>query len=579
MWGVLVMEQDMNNKENKEKKTFGEIIKSLGEKIVSRIKILCLQIKENLRYKKARKRSQKLYKRHKKTDSSRILFIYIVVAVTLIGLANFAVLAGAFFSKNGLSSVDMLEGTFLSTGLSIIGIAISVWAGLNIIQLLGRNRLNEIVDQYSKLEDERRELYKNQFINELKQQDRASSKYFCVRFRSATNGRDDIPASVYHKLYILESNYESVYLKGTGRISEVEVFNSTTLSEEVTTIINEISASNVCERNYTVVHEYLKSRVAELNYNFSYGSSNQPLLFIIDHCENTIFEYSDMYHLNICTGNIDNIDSDNRNIVQYILAQTYSDVNDVLRQRYVIHVLNLLADTYSRVAHLYLKKQNSDELKARKIGKELAYNYAYISVYLYEKLLTWAKEKDLYLNEFIYRNYAAALERKNSVAGFGFNYEKKEDKETINIIRENYKKAFELERETNGLRSTKDSVFKTNGSLYVKVIGKMDIFSLPSEVDKFGIEQWTDEIIEYMKTAILLFPQKLEHYKVLGIALSYKLGFIINRHDMGSIERYYYQIIDIKKKLEMEAVKDKDKEKDDYTKLLEANFEKIKNRL
>ena len=527
-------------------------------------------------YKKEYKRNKKLFKQYKRLDESRLLVIIIIIAVVIISLTNIVVLVFLIRNNGDLSSQDIIASELLNNGLSIIGIAISVWAGLNIIQLLGKNRLNEIIKQHTQFEAERRELYKKEFLNELKLQDRATSQYFCRRFRNATDKVDNIPASVYYRLYVLEINYENVYSKQAETIRKFDEFNRMTLSSEISGIIREISDFGLCEENYKVIIEYLKSRIAELNFNFGYDDSEDFILESIHCFKNTIIEYENIYHIGIKPQTDKKNMFDGNNVSQNLYTIIKQSVDRDLSKRYVAHVINTIAESHSKIAHKFLKIRNNPELKMFNISWEEAEDNISTALFLYEQLFEWNKEKNIKFEEFVYRNYAVAQERYCQLHDFHYDLFDEKEKEIIKSIRDYYKMAIEKELSSTNSHKTKEAVFQTNGSLFAKVVGNIDIWKVTDLPNKREIEQWTDEVYGYMKTAVLLFPKKLVYYKMLGIVLTYKLMFLINRRDMVSIERYNYMLLEVYKKLELEY---RGREKDKYVKMIDMNLSYIKKRI
>lgn len=98
-----------------------------------------------------------------------------------------------------ISITDKVETTIVSTGLTIIGIAISVWAGLHIIQFLENKKYEKLSDMVNEYAEERRIRNRESFLNLLKNKSDLLNVYLyneCLQ----------IPADEYSSLEYFQMN-------------------------------------------------------------------------------------------------------------------------------------------------------------------------------------------------------------------------------------------------------------------------------------------------------------------------------------------------------------------------------------
>ena len=170
----------------------------------------------------------------KTCDWTNRIFIGVISGIMGVSIITLvAILIICLWDKNG--SVEELaikvESTLLASGLSIIGIAISVWAGLNIVNAIEKKEVDDIQNNLkSSQEDidnlkndmtrtmeavnsERQNMYKGLFLQELlnTSQD-AMSRYFYKSFSE----REIHNTEVYAELVIIEQYFSQVYSQYTG---------------------------------------------------------------------------------------------------------------------------------------------------------------------------------------------------------------------------------------------------------------------------------------------------------------------------------------------------------------------------
>lgn len=168
-----------------------------------------------------------------------------------------------------ISKAEKIEASFISTGLTIIGLALSVWGGLNVVNVLDKR---EVEKRFKELEEEikKQQLQrlleqnindKNEFINCLILSEKNVFTQYLINEISRIEEKEDIS---YLQLIQIEKNYIGV--KQSHRSEFVEDKN---LQDKVRKGKDLISAL-LKKQNNSVIELYLKVRLADFNFYVGY---------------------------------------------------------------------------------------------------------------------------------------------------------------------------------------------------------------------------------------------------------------------------------------------------------------------
>lgn len=179
--------------------------------------------KEKQQRQKEERRKAKEKRRKKKRDERRerlpnVVLICVVIAVVIIGIGTLVAISGlCYVSPKAFDK--KAEATLLASGLSIIGIAISVWAGLNIVNVLQKSEIESLVKSLRKttsqiekeqeeIEKKQKEIYFASFGQELlKTSGDPVSRYFYKEF-----DKDSFTMiEEYVDIIRIEQNFSQVY--------------------------------------------------------------------------------------------------------------------------------------------------------------------------------------------------------------------------------------------------------------------------------------------------------------------------------------------------------------------------------
>ncbi len=315
---------------------------------------------------------------------------------------------------NEASFEDVAENSLLSTGLEIIGLAIAVWTGLNIVNLVTRKEVEEveermktIIDEVQKKNDELNTIYnnvenisKNEFLKELLKTDSdLITKYFYDKFLHIKCFPD-----VIYQLLSIEQIFSQIYYMHTSANA-----NAKNVRNETEELDKQIDKTLIYIKQYKEIldlkdiENYLKFRKAEGLFYRGYVLDSEREIYkaymsaikiYIEISEYFIKDFKEM--------------TENKN--ETIFPEEYEIFS---------YYSNTLGEAYSKILQKCPKYAQIDIIGEKaKFYCELAIKYA--------------KEND---REVYYRNLGCVYERLEKVKGKTL-YSK--------IILDNYEKAFQL---------------------------------------------------------------------------------------------------------------------------------------
>ncbi len=309
-----------------------------------------------------------------------------------------------------------VESGIVATGMTVIGIAIAVWAGLNIVNAIERKEfqdLNERLSEQTKLEfnELNIESFRESFLIELfKTQSDPFSLYFYREFsKYRINSIEKIP---YDKLLQIEQKYSQVYFMHTSKKETNKILLQ--YANDGILIINNIDGYTA-DINNKVFEEYLLSRLYDFYFYQGYcmeDNNNACACFL--KAAKGFLNLSKKMDLGLPSPK------------EICEKNKYEEVNSE-KIDLCIYFANAIGESYSKNMRSYSTNNN----KKREFG-DCAIGYCKLAVYLLSSLSD--KNQITSEREVYYRNYAVALENYNNLFGT-IDY-----KEILN----NYKKSFKL---------------------------------------------------------------------------------------------------------------------------------------
>lgn len=241
------------------------------------------------------------------TKNRRLLFLVVVVCIVIISVLflNFLFIMLSCFPeileycfgielKGGLDYSQRVESSIISSGITIIGVVITVWTGLNIVNILDKRYFDNLEQDVSNLNAKVTQLnqeatdYKNKIFslnNELERQENERKKaqirtdkmrllqemYITLSDESTKilitkieSDKSDIP---YLKLVEIEQKYRSVYQAHQDKF--FMNYQLIKIADEGIGLAQEVIQTNTKNDNRTL-EVYLNYRIAEFNFYKGY---------------------------------------------------------------------------------------------------------------------------------------------------------------------------------------------------------------------------------------------------------------------------------------------------------------------
>ncbi len=445
-----------------------------------------------------------------------IITFFVICIVCIAGI----VLISIF--QNDISNIEKgVESTLLATGLSIIGLAIAVWTGLNIVNAITKDDLQDIKSKFEKSKDEIVEQYKNaekkttdmqesfqkqfdntekefcKFYTELKKSTFAlflqelfktekdiCSRYFYYKF-SHFNERDIvIDLELWSLLYQIEQKFvevynlhQSIYAEdsvlvkkantGLSLIEELKHKKSIDTNDLFTEAVGDFASENPDN----IIKQFLHFRKAEFNFYKGYVKTNN-----IETAENflssakTYFSFAKIFG---CFINLNDIEDIGVDIPIYKGEQP----------EIAAYLANSIGESYSKMLHLLPTKFDTFKTSYGDIEQNFLEGYAKKAIFYCECAVKWAPKA----RETYYRNLGCAYERAEKLKG-EIGTRKKE-------VLSNYKTSLSLMiKEKSPALYTQNNVYHVILSYYERIIKQRFI-----EYDKNILDFEFEKTVEIIK--------------------------------------------------------------------------------
>ena len=458
-----------------------------------------------------------------------------------------------------MSNSEKVESILLANGLSIIGMAVAVWAGLNIANSINKKEFEETFEKIEKkitsaeskitlLNNESidvKSTLQDLFLEELLKMPEIdiTSKYFYKRFSQVK-----IPEEVLNFFSKIEQLFYQVYVLHDAPSNMREILIEKTkqgvmLIEKAKEIYSGIDCPSDVAKD---LEAYLDYRRAEFEFYKGYESGYQSFISSVKRFEGLVdcFGCKPMPEYN----------------TDFIVPKLTEDSSDSFDLK--IYFANTIGEAYSKIIHNY-----QDVIANHPNKNEEIQICAYKAIFYCKCAVEWSSysfEKP----EVYYRNLGCAYERFDKIFGFGVH---------SNEILENYKKAF-ASMKFNERPARIKNVYHTLLSYYNSYFNKK--YNLFSKADSFITEMTDKDIVllkefyEYSMFAKEHFSKNNLPYVMNGFALSniLKIKRINNECFNELTEEFCLQTMELDLLyLRLLQVKDA------YTEELQRRYDNLKN--
>lgn len=397
-------------------------------------------------------------KRNKKDIFSKILyFIVMAVFLTIIAvnylyfmsitqgsIGNLQENIQSFLqympTQSNMTDVEKVESTLLGTGLTIISIAIAIWAGLNIANSIERKELNRVSEKIEMLDKKSKKtlktlrqsniIYKNFFIQELMNlNEDETSKFFAKKFQEEELEKKLLNEIDRENIYIHLTNIEQLFYQ-VYHLHEVQSVDKQNIIKKA-----ELGKDAV-KRLRNVLNKYsLEDSVIILYLDYR----NIVFDFYMGYCVDSIKRYD--CFLNAADGfkqcsagfgvNLPQMDNEN-----YLCFPQY-DFSKENTMRMAIFLSNSIGEAYSKISEQYHNLVGKSSEHSFKITHDKLLTCAKQAIFYCGCACEW-EENDIIKREVYFRNLGCAYERYDKI----LNPEGTALKSFTHEILENYYKAF-----------------------------------------------------------------------------------------------------------------------------------------
>ncbi len=411
-------------------------------------------------------------------------FVYMVFGTIVLILMLFIIsmVLITFQSMDGNVSIKV-ESSLLATGMAIIGVAIAVWAGLNIIQVLEKDKFALLGDEFLKYKNERKILNELRFLNNVSSERNELNKYLYGRLKAEIDENEvDISPELYFELNCIEDLFQAVYKEQTlyKKSYQTDYYDvAIEKCRDIKRCINRISSREIIEL-------YIEIRILEFEFFKGYTVKKRE----VQECYQRVVEgYCKIF---------DGLEEP----MQMVREKRYIDDSIPL----TVYMFNTLGESYSRIINEYSNGEKITQRIKNQAEKAQSYYEALLCLIESPEVMGNNIKKEL-LRETYYRNYGCALERISKKV-------KKDETDAFvydSRIRQMYQKAIDIVM-SNYEENVRYHTFYTWLSFYVKVIRnyrinevlecREDIFLENTRVMK----EYTVSALHYVTIAKRKFP-------------------------------------------------------------------------
>lgn len=294
-------------------------------------------------------------------------------------------------SEQENNKTEIVESTLLASGLAIIGIAISVWAGLNIIQVLEKDKLLELEKQVTQYKHERYVTNKTLFLRSVKSDPNELNRYIYAKLSAcADEDADEVTPEMYFELNQIEEMFHLAYKEQllVQRTLDNDYFNNAIKKcKKIKLLIGKKI------HNADMFQEYLDIRILEFYFYKGYTEQSKNSGEVEDCYNNVIKGFLKIFH-------------ELKNPQSLEKEKKYLDKNIFL----TVYMLNTLGEAHSKIIESY-GEPDVVSYNMRKHAEQAQKYFAVMDSFIRDAGTVPVKERRRIVRETYYRNYAKALER------------------------------------------------------------------------------------------------------------------------------------------------------------------------
>lgn len=347
-------------------------------------------------------------------NSQRFFVFVIAILTALISLANLFCLISVcrpelisyIFPRLQLSPIQDTTSYFNSaiesTGINIVSLAISVWIGLHVIQVLEKSKfadahkmLTDLQTEVVQSSMERRQMSLKDLCKQLNSLNDEINRYLAKQIKRIDS--NSLPAELIFELAQIEVLFQRIYVAHCSKSACTEDFD---IFERISRIENKLDEIEITDKfTRQTVHDYLKLRLAETNYYYGYSKKGYPAVIAFQEAYRIYTEVFPSY----CKA--EDIKLRNESVTKESPGNIIFDC----------YMLNTIGDSCSKII------ENAPKNASQEIQTEIkAYDtHASDTFMMLKEIVEAHTDIAAIQREIYYRNYGCYIERKKGFNGQG----------------------------------------------------------------------------------------------------------------------------------------------------------------
>lgn len=428
------------------------------------------------------------------------------------------------------NNTEIVESTLLASGLAIIGIAISVWAGLNIIQVLEKDKLLELEKQVTQYKHERYVTNKTLFLQSVQSDPNELNRYIYAKLSAhADEDDDEVTPEMYFELNQIEEMFQLAYKE---QLLEHRTLGNDFFNAAIEKCEKNKNYIEKRVRNAEVIIDYIEIRILEFIFYKGYTRQTKIDKEIISCYQKVIDGFCNMF-------------PELKEPEKIVKERKFIDNNILL----TVYMLNTIGEAYSKIIESY---------GTPKVVKCCMREKAKTAIEYYEALVSLTKEVDSVekeerkrlVRETYYRNYGVLLERisKNLDQNTKLTFIKN------GRIQQLYQQAADIEL-CGKNEILRYKAFYTLLSFYNKVIDNFQIKKFLEEKnsglnhEQKGMQQYSQEMLIYAEVAENRYPTMLYFMKCKAFIVRDLTIWAIKEGKMSVAKKHYEEFTQLVNKL------------------------------
>lgn len=192
---------------------------------------------------------------------SKKIIMIILIVIVIIPVVCLIITTLSLVNRYDISSEVRYESAIISNGLVLIGIIVTVWTGLNIVQILEKRQVSTLEEEIKQLKEERKEINRNILYQNLRETNDIMNLSLLQILRE---NEGNIEERLYYDFTIIEQYFRKLY----------SIHYSNLPVQEVEEAINYASIVKEKYKHRVWANYYLTFRLGEILFYAGYKNKD-----------------------------------------------------------------------------------------------------------------------------------------------------------------------------------------------------------------------------------------------------------------------------------------------------------------